>query len=51
MNAFKTRLKSTDDDFRAAAAQMRAQVDELNQKLARVRQGGDTASRERHTAR
>ena len=35
----------------ASAAQMRIAVDALNQKLALVRQGGDAASRARHTAR
>ena len=51
MTAFKSRLKPAGDEFKAAAAQMRAQVDELRQKLAAVSQGGDAASRERHTAR
>ncbi len=50
MAAFKSRLKSGSDEFKAAA-QMRAQVDDLNRKLALVRQGGETAARERHTAR
>ena len=51
MTAFKTRLKPASDEFKSAAAQMRAQVDALNQKLALVRQGGEAASRARHTAR
>jgi len=51
MPAFKSRLKSGSDEFKAAAAQMRAQVDDLKQKLAQVRQGGETAARDRHTAR
>ncbi len=51
MTVFRTRLKPASDEFKAAAAQMRAQVDELNRKLATVRAGGDAASRERHTAR
>ena len=51
MTAFKSRLKPDSDDFKAAAAQMRAQVDDLRQKLATASQGGDAASRERHTAR
>ena len=51
MTAFKTRLKPGSDEFKAAAAQMRAHVDELSKKLAAAGQGGDAASRERHTAR
>jgi 3-methylcrotonyl-CoA carboxylase beta subunit len=51
MSAFKSKLKTHADEFKAAAAQMRAQVADLNQKLAQVKPGGDTAARERHTAR
>ena len=51
MTAFKSRLKPDSDDFKTAAAQMRAQVDDLRQKLATASQGGDATSRERHTAR
>ncbi len=51
MAAFKSRLKTGAEEFRSAAAQMRAQVDDLRQKLALAGQGGDTAARERHTAR
>ena len=51
MTAFKSRLKPGSDEFKAATAQMRSQVDELKQKLASVSLGGDAASRERHTAR
>ena len=51
MTAFKSRLKPASDECTAAAAQMRAQVGELKQKLAAARAGGDAASRDRHTAR
>ncbi len=51
MAAFKSRLKTGAEEFSAAAARMRAQVDDLQQKLALVRQGGDAAARDRHTAR
>jgi 3-methylcrotonyl-CoA carboxylase beta subunit len=51
MTVFRSRLKPGSDEFKAAAAQMRAQVDELNRKLASVSEGGDASSRERHTAR
>ena len=51
MTAFKSRLQPASDEFKAAAAQMRAQVGALNQKLATVNQGGDAAARARHTAR
>ncbi len=51
MNPFKSRLKTTSDEFRAAAAQMGAQVADLKQKFAEVETGGDAAARERHTSR
>src|SRR5436190_23464513 len=51
MPAFRSKLKPADAEFKAAATQMRAQVDELNNKLAHSAQGGDNASRERHTGR
>ncbi len=51
MAALKSRLKTGTEEFSAAAARMRAQVDDLQQKLALVRQGGDAAARDRHTAR
>ena len=51
MAAFKSKLKTGSEEFKAAAAQMRAQVADLNQKLAQVRPGGDAAARERHAAR
>ncbi len=51
MTAFKSRLKSGSDEFKAAAVQMRALVNDLGQKLATASQGGDAPARERHTAR
>ena len=51
MPPFRSKLKPADAEFKAAATQMRAQVDELNNKLAHSAQGGDNASRERHTGR
>jgi 3-methylcrotonyl-CoA carboxylase beta subunit len=51
VTAIKSKLKTGSDEFKSAAAQMRAQVDELQQKLARARQGGDEAARERHHSR
>ena len=51
MTLFCSSLKPASDEFKAAAAQMRAQVEELRQKLARANQGGDAAARTRHAAR
>ena len=51
MSKFKSRLKTSSDELKAAAAQMRAELEELQQRVARVAQGGDAASRERHTKR
>ncbi len=51
MAGFRSRLKPDSPEHAAAAAQMRAQVDELKLRLAEVSAGGDAAARERHTAR
>ncbi|MBI1991500.1 MAG: methylcrotonoyl-CoA carboxylase [Betaproteobacteria bacterium] len=51
MATFISKLKTGSDEFKAATAQMRAQVEDLQQKLALVRQGGDAVARDRHTAR
>ena len=51
MAAFKSKLKTTSEEFKAAAARMREQVAGLNQKLAQVRPGGDATARARHTGR
>jgi len=51
MSTFKSKLQPGAEEFKAAATQMRAQVADLNGKLAQARLGGDAAARERHTAR
>jgi 3-methylcrotonyl-CoA carboxylase beta subunit len=51
MGVIKTKLKPSSAEFRAAADRMRAQVDELNSRLASVHQGGDAAARNRHQGR
>ena len=51
MSQLKSRVKPASDEFKAAASRMAAQLEELEQRLALVRQGGDAASRERHLAR
>ena len=51
MARFHSRLQPGSADFEAAAAQMRARVDELKRRLADTGEGGDAASRERHRAR
>src|SRR5688500_18736835 len=50
-SVIKSRLKTTSAEFKAAAESMRAQVDELNARLARVREGGDAAARKKHEGR
>ncbi len=51
MAAIKSRLKTSAAEFKAAAAAMRAQVDELNARLAQIRQGGVAAARKKHQGR
>src|SRR5688572_4161804 len=51
MPVLRSKLKIESDEFKAAALQMSAQVAELEQRLALAREGGDGASRDRHTAR
>src|SRR4030095_11979452 len=51
MFVIKTKLKPSSAEFRAAADRMRAQVEELNSRLAVVRQGGDAAASTRHQGR
>ncbi|MBI3917536.1 MAG: methylcrotonoyl-CoA carboxylase [Betaproteobacteria bacterium] len=51
MSVLKSGIKTGSEEFAAAAARMRAQVDDLKEKLALVRQGGSAAARERHNAR
>jgi 3-methylcrotonyl-CoA carboxylase beta subunit len=51
MPQFRSKLKTGDAEFAAAAAQMREQVEELKRRLAVAARGGDAAARERHTSR
>ena len=51
MARFHLRLQPGSPDFEAAAAQMRARIDELKRRLAATGEGGDATSRERHRAR
>src|SRR3989304_4861039 len=51
MAEFRSKLKTGTAEFAAAAAQMRAQVEDLSRKLAQVRLGGDAAARARHQSR
>jgi 3-methylcrotonyl-CoA carboxylase beta subunit len=51
MGQLKSSLKTGSEAFKTAAAWMRAEVEELERKLAQVRQGGSAAARERHIAR
>jgi 3-methylcrotonyl-CoA carboxylase beta subunit len=51
MSQLKSKLRAGSEEFSAAAARMRARVEDLEEKLALVRQGGGGAARERHIAR
>jgi 3-methylcrotonyl-CoA carboxylase beta subunit len=51
MSAIKSKLKTSSAEFKAAAARMGAQVDELTARLAQAREGGDAAARKRHQGR
>ncbi len=51
MSALKSRLEPGSEEFRENAATMRAMIDDLRAQHARVRQGGDEASRQRHVSR
>jgi 3-methylcrotonyl-CoA carboxylase beta subunit len=51
MTIIKSKLKTDGAEYKAAAAVARAQVAELNARLAQARAGGDAAARERHQAR
>jgi 3-methylcrotonyl-CoA carboxylase beta subunit len=51
MPVIRSRLKTSSAEFQAAAQAMRERVVELELRLARAREGGDAASRERHVAR
>ena len=51
MPVIRSKLKTDSAEFRSAADAMSAHVAELAARLARAREGGDAASRERHLAR
>src|SRR5690349_8437365 len=51
MSAIKSKLKTSSAEFKAAAEVSRAQVEELNARVAQAQAGGDAAARERHQAR
>jgi 3-methylcrotonyl-CoA carboxylase beta subunit len=51
MPVIRSKLKADSAEFKAAAESMRAQVRELEGRLATVRGGGGATARERHTAR
>lgn len=51
MPALESKLNPRADDFRANAAAMRALVDDLNARLAKIAQGGGEAARAKHLGR
>ncbi|MES2099854.1 MAG: carboxyl transferase domain-containing protein, partial [Pseudomonadota bacterium] len=51
MPALASKLSPRSEDFKANAAAMRALVDDLNAKLAKIGQGGGEAPRAKHVAR
>jgi 3-methylcrotonyl-CoA carboxylase beta subunit len=51
MPVIKTSLDQRSETFRANAAAMQAQVDDLAAKVGEIRKGGGAAARERHVAR
>jgi 3-methylcrotonyl-CoA carboxylase beta subunit len=51
MTVLRSKLKTAGDEFKAAAERMRAQLDELNARLAQSREGGEAAARDRHRGR
>ena len=51
MTVLHSKLKTGGDAFKAASGSMRAQLDELEVRLAQSREGGDAAARERHRSR
>ncbi|MEJ2402406.1 MAG: carboxyl transferase domain-containing protein, partial [Xanthomonadales bacterium] len=51
MSRIESQLNTGSEDFRANAAHMRALVDDLEQTVARVMQGGGAAAQERHRGR
>ena len=51
MPVIKSQLNPRSEEFRANAARMKGLVADLREKVARVTQGGDEASRKRHVSR
>jgi 3-methylcrotonyl-CoA carboxylase beta subunit len=51
MAALKSRIDTRSDEFKANAASLQHQVDDLRAKAAAIALGGDAKSRERHAAR
>ena len=51
MPAFKSRIDTRSEDFKANAAFLQSQVDDLRARAAEIALGGDAKSRERHAAR
>jgi 3-methylcrotonyl-CoA carboxylase beta subunit len=51
MTTLKTQLNPRSEEARANALAMRALVDDLNTRLARIAQGGGEAARAKHLAR
>src|ERR1043165_8417171 len=51
MPVLASKLNPRTEDFKANAAAMRALVDDLNAKLAKIAQGGDDGPRAKHLAR
>ena len=51
MSVIKSQLNTRSAEFRANAERMSALVQDLKDKVAIVRQGGDAAAREKHLAR
>ena len=51
MSALASKLSPRSEDFKANAAAMRALVDDLNAKLARIALGGGDGPRAKHLAR
>ena len=51
MPALKSKLNPRSEEFKTSVAAMRAQLDDLNAKLAQIALGGGEAARAKHTAR
>ena len=51
MAVIKSKLKTASAEFKASAQAARVQLEELNERLAQARAGGDAAARKRHQGR